>query len=501
MSEHYEEPNFRSSKGTYGTFRPEQDRRRRHSSYDSRSCRSWNIEHDDIQILVDRFLSELNKRLEFMESFGHLPQLKFDAGIEKAYFTLQMVRDSCSKVSNDVIDAGRQRSQIFVETIEKRYKEALATKETLEQKAHEGVRLMEAILSDFEARAYALREAGIGSVAQDFLEEGRRRLDAGYGKAKGVVDDGLDKARRVKDSVKESMEYAIMQTLARAKERGLLQYEDLPDPWKNNPHIINGYRFYEGKLECVRSIFSVSNESFNIWSHLLGLLAVLCIAFYFYPSSAIFTSSTKADVFVAAIFFFAACKCLACSTMWHTMNSIADHCIMERFACVDYTGISLLVAASIMTTEYTAFYCEPASRWTYMLTTAALGIGGVVLPWHPTFNRADMAWARVCFYCSLALTGFLPVAQLVLTRGAAWAYYFYAPVVKSVLVYFVGAVLYASKTPERWWPGMFDYVGGSHNIWHLAVVIGILFHYLAMHDFFREAFLRASVEGTTCSAY
>lgn len=133
-----------------------------------------------------------------------------------------------------------------------------------------------------------------------------------------------------------------------------------------------------------------------------------------------------------------------------------------------------------------------------MLTTAALGIGGVILPWHPTFNRQDLAWVRVLFYVSLAATGFLPVFQLAMTRGLYWAVYFYSPVTKSILVYLGGAVLYASKIPECWFPGMFDYVGGSHNLWHLAVLGGILFHYLAMQELFAQAFLRARMH---CSVY
>ena len=180
------------------------------------------------------------------------------------------------------------------------------------------------------------------------------------------------------------------------------------------------------------------------------------------------------------------------------MNSISSPTLLDRFVCVDYTGISLLVAASIMTTEYTAFYCEPISRWTYMVLTTLLGIGGVILPWHPTFNRHDMAWARVGFYVSLAATGFIPIAQLILTRGPMWAMYFYAPITKSVLVYLIGAVLYAGKVPERFFPGWFDYCGASHNIWHLAVLGGIVFHYTAMQSFFGDAFRRA--EGQ-CSVY
>jgi len=396
------------------------------------------------------------------------------------------VRDSCSHVSGELIGAGRRRAKVLVETLEGRYNDVLATKESLEAKAQASMRLMEGILADIEAKAHTIRDNGVSGV----MDKGWRRVDEGIEKAKEVVDEGLEVARRAKETLTESIESAIK----RAQEHGLIRYEDLPHPWRVNPHIVKGYRFTESKIDCVRSVFNVSNEFVNIWSHAIGLIIVLSIAFYVYPTSVNFSLSTKTDVFIAAVFFFAACKCLVCSTLWHTMNSIAEQNLMERFACVDYTGISLLIAASIMTTEYTAFYCEPVSRWTYIVCTATLGIGGVILPWHPTFNRADMNWARVAFYVALGATGFAPVIQLNLTRGPQWSYYFYAPVMKSVSVYLVGALIYAAQIPERWCPGWFDYIGGSHNIWHLAVLGGILFHYFAMQDFFSGAFLRAQEE-------
>lgn len=350
--------------------------------------------------------------------------------------------------------------------------------------------MIEGILSDIEARAHAVRDAGLSGV----VDEGWRRAEEGLKTAKVVVDEGLGRARRAKDSLKESIEEAIK----RAQEQGLIRYEDLPTPWRINPHIVRGYRFTQSKVDCVRSAFTISNELVNIWSHAIGLIIVLAIAFYFYPTSVNFSLSSKTDIFFAAVFFFAACKCLVCSCMWHTMNSIADQSLMERFACVDYTGISLLIAASIMTTEYTAFYCEPVSRWAYIIATAVLGICGVILPWHPTFNRADMAWARIAFYVSLGATGFAPVIQLNLMRGSSWSYYFYAPLMKSIAVYLGGAIIYGSKLPEKLVPGWFDYFGGSHNIWHFAVIGGILYHYMAMQTLFFEAFKRAARE---CSVY
>jgi adiponectin receptor len=436
---------------------------------------------------VDLFVSEFARRLDSLESYGNL---KFDAGISRAYATLHAVQDAYSHASDEILGAGRRRAKVLVETLETKYQDTMPTRETLEQKVHAGIKMMEEILADFEAKAAAVREAGFGGMAEGIMDEGRRRVDEGLGKARDVVDEGLGRARRARVHLTDRVENAI----ARAREHGLIKYEDLPEPWKVNPHIIKGYRFTESKVDCVRSVLYISNEFVNIWSHVIGLFIVLAIAFYFYPTSVNFSLSSNTDIFIAAVFFFAACKCLVCSTMWHTMNSIAEQTLMERFACVDYTGISLLIATSIMTTEYTAFYCEPISRWTYMLMTATLGIGGVILPWHPTFNRQDMQWARVAFYVSLGATGLLPVIELNLTRGAEWSYYFYAPVLKSAAVYLCGAIVYASQIPERWWPGGFDYIGGSHNLWHFAVLGGILFHYVAMQEIFAGAFLRAEQE-------
>lgn len=424
--------------------------------------------------------------MSWIEQYRKSHMVHIDAGFRRAYATLEAVRDSCSFASGELMGSGKKRAKILVETLEDRYNEVVATKETLDQKAQAGVRLMESFLTELELRAHAVRDRGIYGA----LDDGWKAVDSGLVHAREVVDEGMERARRAKGALRESIDRAI----ALAQENRLITYTDLPHPWRVNPHIVQGYRFTTSKVECLTSVFTFSNELVNIWSHLIGLFVVLSVAFYFYPLNPNFHLSTKTDVLIAAVFFFAACKCLVCSTLWHTMNSIASQPLMERFACVDYTGISLLVAASIVTTEYTAFYCEPASRWTYILLTMSLGVGGVILPWHPTFNRPDFAWVRVAFYVSLACTGFAPLAQLTYTRGFAWCIYFYAPVVKSILVYFTGALIYASQVPERWRPGWFDYFGGSHNIWHLAVLGGILFHYCAMQDLFANAFVRAKGE-------
>lgn len=473
-------------------------RRRRLSSF-SRPRRKSLVNHiidseESLLLKFDLFLTELERRLESLESYG---EISIDSSIARAYATLQAVRTRCSQASEEVIGAGRRRLQIMVETIEVRYQEALVAAESLNEKARVSIELLDDMLSDFENHAHKFRERSIShatDAAGLFIDESRRVMDEGIERALEVVDESFERAKKAAETLEDHIQRAI----ANSRQNGLLSYEELPVPWRINPHIIRGYRFSETKAACFRSMFRLSNELVNIWSHGLGIVVVLSIALYFYPTSVNFHLSTKTDVFIAAVFFFAACQCLVCSTIWHTMNSIADAELISSLACVDYTGISLLVAASIMTSEYTAFYCEPVSRWVYMSMTALLGIGGVILPWHPFFNRADMAWARVAFYVGLATTGFVPVLQIMTTRGMSFVWEFYLPITKSLLVYLTGALVYASKVPERWWPGMFDYIGGSHNLWHLAVLGGILFHYSAMQEFFSNAFRQAQ-DG--CPAY
>lgn len=383
----------------------------------------------------------------------------------------------------------------MVETLDARYHDAMAAAESMNEKARVGIELMDTMLTEYETKALKFRDQGLANAAgaaESIMGGGRRVVDESLERARGVANEGIERAKRAAETVEEHVQYAI----ARAKEHGSLRYDELPVPWRVNPHILKGYRFNETKLGCVRSMFSFSNETVNIWTHALGLLIVLSVAFYFYPTSANFSLSTKTDVFIAAIFFFAACKCLVCSTIWHTMNCVADQTLLERFACVDYTGIALLIAASIMTTEYTAFYCEPVSCWTYITATGILGIFGVIMPWHPYFNRADKAWMRVGFFIGLGATGFLPIFQIMYTRSPAAAYELYAGsnLVKSLGVYVLGACVYASKVPERWYPGAFDYFGSAHNLWHVAVLGGILYHYVAMQEFFSGAFRRAQNE-------
>ncbi|KAK6334075.1 hypothetical protein TWF696_002577 [Orbilia brochopaga] len=439
--------------------------------------RHYSLPEDEDQFLemLDDFLAHLEERLDHFEK--NLDEYRtfgtdaLDHQLEKTYETLSTVRSECSRVSGEMVARGRRKARLIVDILESSYNEALIATGALESdvttKAKAGLAFLSEMMVEFDARAQA-------------------SMDRKLTRAKLKIEQAVGGASELAESIERA--------ITKAREGQLLSYADLPTPWKVNSYILSGYRFSEKKLDCVLSAFThIHNETCNIWTHLLGFVFVLMLGFYLYPASKNFALHTTADRYINALFFLAAAKALACSTIWHTMSSIAELSTMERFACVDYTGISLLVASSILTTEYAAFYNEPVSRTLYMSLTVVLGTIGVIFPWRPIFNRTDYRGFRVMFYVSLGASGFLPLAQLMYTRGAAWCMRFYLPIFKSVLVYLSGATVYAYRIPERWRPGMFDIVGGSHNLWHLAVVGGVWFHWTALQKMFVDAFQRAGV--------
>jgi len=81
-------------------------------------------------------------------------------------------------------------------------------------------------------------------------------------------------------------------------------------------------------------------------------------------------------------------------------------------------------------------------------------------------------------FLSLGLSGILPMTYAALKYGIAqahiqmgWGWFALEGV-----IYTTGTLIYTFRVPERWFPGSFDLVGSSHNIFHVLVLAGALAH-------------------------
>ncbi|RCH99034.1 hypothetical protein CU098_003992 [Rhizopus stolonifer] len=298
------------------------------------------------------------------------------------------------------------------------------------------------------------------------------------------------------DRMRERVEEKILEVAGAANEKldklkyamsfgtnRLLMYDELPGPWQNNQYIRTGYRFLGSAADCWYSLFYFHNETGNIWTHLLGFVALFSIGIYELFFSELMASIPLKDRLVFLVFFLAACKCLMCSTVWHTLSGINNLKVYKQVACLDYVGISVLICASIILCEYYGFYCDDAIRNTYISFTSTLAVIGVSMPFQEWFDKHERRWLRIAFFIALASSGVFVIAHLTVVRGAQATFSWLTPVFKSILCYLAGVIVYGNQFPEKFWPGKFDHLGHSHQFWHLFVCGGIWFHYQAALEF------------------
>ncbi|KZP16491.1 HlyIII-domain-containing protein [Athelia psychrophila] len=301
----------------------------------------------------------------------------------------------------------------------------------------------------------------------------------------GLVDALLSSelAEELKEDAEEAEDLLLtaVKEIKNAVQRSLhgaelIQYDDLPQKWRNNKYVNRGYRFIPlNKWPLIiRSVFSLHNEFLNIHTHLIPLVAW---------SAALLTLPSD-PVETAYIFF--ALVCLFCSVIWHTMTGCAHQKGMDLCARVDYVGIGWLIAASVGTVAHYGFRCYPHIGHIFMSLCLMSGIAGSVFPFMDWFNQRKHKGWRIVFFVSLAFTAVGPLAALAYLHGIEKMHAFAAPVAPSILSYIVGLVFYATHVPERYITGYkfsrwLENVGlTSHAIWHMFIVLAISQHKFAI---------------------
>ncbi|CAE6473771.1 unnamed protein product [Rhizoctonia solani] len=227
----------------------------------------------------------------------------------------------------------------------------------------------------------------------------------GHGTEGDIVAEG--KGKQPEDEVG-------MYKIAMEKSQGgkkLIRYRDLPEKWRNNEFIWEGYRFIPGAKwpALMFSMFQLHNETVNIQTHFVPLLAILSIIPL--PWTFVFTQHpflsnlpsipqfgipalgftplppSPADFIPKFLFLLAAGACLACSTVWHTLAGCSDFWLLEAGARIDYVGIGWLISASVSGVMYYGFACQPAIMRFYISIAIMTGIAGSILPFQGWFNE------------------------------------------------------------------------------------------------------------------
>jgi adiponectin receptor len=280
----------------------------------------------------------------------------------------------------------------------------------------------------------------------------------------------------------------------------------LPDWLRDNYFLQHGHRLeLNSVLECLRTLRYWSNETLNIYIHLVGALMVLvagswaisslserqlAFASTAYPAGPFLlpdianrlfaTISRQADVIALIPTFLGALSCLSFSAIFHLFychSPAACHHLNK----LDYGGIVLLISGSTLSTVYYGTRCDGVVRNYYLLFSGLMGaICTYVLVIRSSLQAPRYAGLRVACFTLLAVSGCVPVFESLLFRHS-WAYVNSAfqltrYTLPSGLLQLAGGLMYALRIPERFAPGRFDFVGHSHSNFHVIVVLAIFVH-------------------------
>ena len=255
-----------------------------------------------------------------------------------------------------------------------------------------------------------------------------------------------------------------------------LQSGSLPDTampvCMREQYILHHYRpLYKPYTFYLKSIFSLHNETCNIWSHLVPLILVFFRAVYVAVEYDVMNDVTLWPVISAYV---GVVSCLLLSVVTHTFKSrsVADR---HWFYQLDYMGIAVNIQACGTAMHFlvsTPDYYEVLGTWPLYVgwCAAVVFIIGTSITTLLTIPESIKKMLFSFFASNAMMLNILPLLFRLysfwdtdeddfLLKGHSAA---------QVLA-IVAALIYVSHFPEICRPGKFDIFGHSHTIFHIVV--------------------------------
>ncbi|KAK3090514.1 hypothetical protein FSP39_012414 [Pinctada imbricata] len=261
----------------------------------------------------------------------------------------------------------------------------------------------------------------------------------------------------------------------------LYKYHEIPDFLQGNPYVIKGYRVSLPFSLCLKSLFLWNNETINIWSHLIGFMIFGFLMVYanliLLPASV----SSITDHVIVTLGLLCYQFCMLCSAGFHMFACHSERA-SKRWLAVDLTGISIGVIGCYLPAVHYAFYCLSVWRDLYFIIIVVLTVMTIVVQLHPRFFSHGWFKYRIFIYMFLVGYGVIPTIHWISLNGgfSSAIVQLFVPKVATMYIFgMVALVFYVTKFPERVLPGSFDFIGSSHQWWHVIVVAAFLYWYFA----------------------
>ena len=264
-----------------------------------------------------------------------------------------------------------------------------------------------------------------------------------------------------------------------------IRFSDLPEWQKSNEFIQGNYRPLMFSVRgCFISIFQLHNQTWNIWTHLLGFLFFVALVSGvlagMFEDLNIYDLPWVEQVLLLS-YFVGIMVCFLCSTLFHILHSHSQS-VNRFFSRLDYSGIAFLITCSSVPAYYYGFYCTKVAQWIHIAILISLCASCMTVILRRKFDTPEFRVVRFGVFALFGLYGVVPFFHIYMREGYTHASDGYAMwgIITMAATYIGGGSLYALRIPERFWPGKFDVWASSHQLFHLSTIIGAFVHYNAL---------------------
>ncbi|XP_028406100.1 progestin and adipoQ receptor family member 4-like [Dendronephthya gigantea] len=261
---------------------------------------------------------------------------------------------------------------------------------------------------------------------------------------------------------------------------GLHHFNCLPDHLRFNQYVHTGYRVDLSTWGCLKSLFYLHNESFNVYSHGLAMIALIILSQYVFGK----TSHLRFDPILYSIHYITSTACMLFSSIYHLMlchNSGKP--AYDSLIKLDYFGIWLVTGLSCLTFLKATLFCFP------QVHLAVVSIYFLLLC--VSFIFAKKTTSQKTRLQSLTIMGvvrglFIYTTRYIMsilgyTTGPLNTFRY---IIGGEMIGVLGGIINVSRLPERWFQGRVDYFFNSHNIMHIVVLFApVMSHAGTVMDF------------------
>ncbi len=210
-------------------------------------------------------------------------------------------------------------------------------------------------------------------------------------------------------------------------------------------------------------------EKFSSYSHLVGAIAIVIgTGFLIYISRSSIVIMTTTIIYGASVAFL-----FTSSFLYHAFKESENEVTFWRR--VDHIAIFFMIAGTY--TPLCVIYLDGFMLWTILITQWALVFIGMLFKLVPMFLKAPR-WINSGIYLIMGWMALIPVFYLKIITLSPLAVILSQVTIlltAGALSFTIGAVIYAIRKPNPR-PGTF----GSHDIFHVFVLLGAFLHYMTI---------------------